>query len=90
MKQPSGMPCNDTAKEAEAVQLELLRRMSPQQRIAQMLKWSWYVKQMAFEAIRRRHPEWKESEVQSAFIELAYGQPLADAVREWRKARPNE
>jgi hypothetical protein len=36
---------------------------------------------MAFDAIRRRHPEYSEDEVQLRFIELTYGKALADEVR---------
>lgn len=43
------------------------------------------VKQMAFAAIRRRHPEFDEDEVRLKFIELTYGKTLADNVREWQE-----
>lgn len=71
----------DTSAEAEAIQLELLRQMTPQERIAIMCSLSQSVRKMAFDAIRRRHPEYGEDEVRLAFIELTYGKSLADDVR---------
>ena len=35
-------------------------------------------------AIRRRHPEFSEEEIGIKFIELNYGQKLAESVRAWR------
>jgi len=40
---------------------------------------------MAFDAIRRRHPKDSEEEVRLKFIELTYGKPLADEVRQWQR-----
>lgn len=74
----------DTALEALAVQLECLRRMSRQERIRKMCAMSRQVRIMAFDTIRRRHPSLDESEVQLLFIELTYGQPLADDVGRWK------
>lgn len=45
------------------------------------------VRNMAFDAIRRRHPDLDDSEVQLLFIELTYGRPLADDVRRWKAER---
>jgi hypothetical protein len=75
----------DTSPEAEAVQLECLRRMTPQQRITQVCAASRQVKRMAFDAIRRRHPDYSEDEVQLLFIELTYGADLAQKVRRWKE-----
>lgn len=77
----------DTSPEALAVQLECLRKLSPRHRIRKMCALSRQVKRMAFDAIRRRHPELAADEVQLLFIELTYGAPLATEVRRW-KARP--
>ncbi|QEG40772.1 hypothetical protein [Roseimaritima ulvae] len=77
----------DTSREAEAIQLELLRRMSPADRIAKMCNLSASLRRMAFDAIRRRHPKIGESEVRLKFIELTYGKELADAVRDHLRHR---
>jgi hypothetical protein len=75
----------DTSPEAEAVQLACLRQMTPQERIRQVCSASRQVKRMAFDAIRRRHPDYSEDEVQLVFIELTYGAELAQAVRRWKE-----
>ncbi len=77
----------DTSEEAQEIQLACLRRMSPQERIRQTCQMSRRVRDMAFDAIRRRHPELDEAEVRLAFIELAFGQHLADEVRRWSAER---
>jgi len=71
----------DTSVEAEAIQLELLRRMSPSDRIAKMCNLSSSLRRMAFDAIRRIHPELDEAEVRLKFIESTYGKELAAEVR---------
>ncbi len=77
----------DTSDEAREVQLACLRRMSPQERVRRSVALSRQVRNMAFDAIRRRHPEWCEDEVRLCFIELTYGKPLADEIRRWRAER---
>jgi hypothetical protein len=71
----------DTSPDAYAVQLQLLREMTPHERLGKALAWSRQVKQMAMDAIRRRHPEFDDGEVRLKFIELTYGKSLADDVR---------
>lgn len=73
----------DTSPDPLEVQLDGLRRMTPQQRIAKMCAMSRLVKKMAFDAIRRRYPDLDEEEVRLLFIELTYGKSLADDVRRW-------
>lgn len=75
----------DTSSDALEVQLEGLRRMSPQQRIAKMCSLSQRVRNMAFDAIRRRHPKLDEEGVRLLFIELTYGKSIADDVRLWKQ-----
>lgn len=71
----------DKSVEAEAIQLELLRRMSPADRITKMCNLSASLRRMAFDAIRRIHPELNEAEVRLQFIESTYGKELAGKVR---------
>ncbi len=42
---------------------------------------------MAFEAIRRRHPDFSDEEVRLRFIELTYGSELAESVKQDLKER---
>jgi len=76
---------SDTSEEALEVQLDCLRRMTPQQRIQQMSAWSEKIRRMAFDAIRRRHPDYDENEIRLKFIELTYGERLAKDVRDWQR-----
>jgi hypothetical protein len=83
-QQMAGMTyTTDTSPEAEAIQLDLLRQMTPEQRILKMCSLSQSVKKMAFDAIRRQHPEYSAEDVRLAFIELNFGKSLADDVRRW-------
>jgi hypothetical protein len=75
----------DTSPDALEVQLDGLRRMSPQQRIAKMCSLSGRVRNMAFDAIGRRHPDLDEEGVRLLFIELVYGKSLADDIRRWKQ-----
>lgn len=102
---PSGCPANpgryatgmdpvhnvtDTSPEALQVQLEGFRRMTPQERFDRMCRWSQEIRDMARNAIRRRHPDWSEDEVRLKFIELTYGAELAREVRQFLKERNSE
>ncbi len=77
----------DTSVEAEAIQLELSRRMSTSDRIAKMCNLSATLRRMAFDAIRRIHPESNEAEVRLTFIESTYGKELAGEVRKHLEQR---
>ena len=85
MKMPADI--SDTSDEALAVQLECLRQMSPHERLRRACAWSGQVRRMAFEAIRRRHPEYSEDQVRLSFIELTFGKALAEEVRIWQQAQ---
>ena len=78
---------SDTSDEALAVQLDCLRRMTPQARLRRACAWSGKLRRLAFDAIRRLHPDYSEDEVRLKFIELTYGKSLADEVRDWQAER---
>lgn len=78
---------SDTSDEALAVQMACLRQMSPHERLRRACAWSGQVRRMAFDAIRRRHPEYSEDEVRLSFIELTFGKELAEEVRVWQQAQ---
>ena len=77
----------DTSKEALEVQLACLRQMSPRERVKQTLALSRRVRNMAMDAIRRRHPDMDDADVGFLFIELTYGKSLADEIRRSRAER---
>jgi len=70
----------DTSQDADAVQLDLWRSMSGQQRIQKVMSLSSRLRNMSFDAIRRRHPEYSKDQVRLKFIELTYGEELASEV----------
>lgn len=74
----------DTSPEAHDIQLDCLRKMSPQQRLEKTFAFSRQIRQMAFAAIRRRHPEMDHDAVQLRFIQLTYGQKLANEFAIWK------
>ena len=77
----------DTSSEAHAVQLDLIRRMAPEERFRKAHAMSCRCRKMARDAIRRRYPGISEDELRLRFIELVYGRDLADEVRRWQEAR---
>lgn len=83
-------PITDTSDEALEIQLECFRRMTPSERFNRMSSWSSEIKRMAFEAIRRRHPEFDQRQVQVKFIELTYGPELAQGFLAWLEERTFE
>ena len=77
----------DTSEDAHSVQLELWRSMSGQERIQKAVSLSTSLRNMAFDAIRRRHPEFTEDQIPTKFIELSYGDELASGFAEWKSRR---
>jgi hypothetical protein len=72
----------DTSHDAERLQLEMFRRMSPTERIRKVCQLSTTLRRMALTAIDRRHPGLDEREKRLRFIEISYGKALSDAVRQ--------
>ena len=80
----------DTSPEASEVQLELWRKMTGAERVQKAMALSSKLRSMAFDAIRRRHPAWNDSQVQLKFIELTYGSELAADFERWKAERSVE
>ena len=51
------MPLTDTSPEAQAIQLQIYRAMSGEQRLLLALEMSDFVRDLAKARIRREHPE---------------------------------
>ncbi len=77
----------DTDREAEKVQIDLLRRAGPARRVQMALSLSSEVIGLARRAIRRSLPEASEAEVQLRFVELHYGRELSRELRRYLAAR---
>ena len=77
----------DTSPEAEAVQIELLRRASVSERIAKAMSLTRMTFHLAKRAIARANPGLGQRELDLIFIEIHYGKDLADRVREYCQER---
>lgn len=54
--------------------------MSGRERIQKAASLSSRLRNMSFDAIRRRHPEFSEDQVRLKFVELTYGEELASEL----------
>jgi hypothetical protein len=63
----------DTSPEAEAIQLEVFRRMTPAQRIEMALEMSESIRNVSLSGLRQRHPELNEQELRRELLRLMYG-----------------
>lgn len=77
----------DTSPDAEAVQLELIRRMPPGMRAWKALQMSARLMRECKAAIARNNPDFTTREIEIEFIALNYGQELADAVARYQADR---
>jgi hypothetical protein len=66
------MPHSDTSPAAQAVQLEILRAMSGEQRLLLAFEMSLFARELAREGIRRDHPEWPEARVARELLRLVF------------------
>ena len=70
-------------------QIERARRMTPQQRIAEMLRLTSEAILAQRQAIARANPQADEQEVKLLSMEQAYGKDLATRVRQDLERRKN-
>jgi hypothetical protein len=77
----------DTSQEAEAVLIDLTRKKTPTQKIAQVRSLSRMAIQLSRRAIARARSIEDEGEIDLAFIELHYGAELAERVRTYLQER---
>ena len=66
----------DTSPEADDVQLEAYRQMGGAGRVQVMFRLNDMVRRTAMAGIRRRHPEYGDTDVLLALAELLYGEDL--------------
>ncbi len=79
----------DTSPDAEEVQLELIRRMTPSDRALKALRMTTRLIRECKSAIARNNPSFTQREIGIAFIELNYGKELAAAVDRYQLDRAN-
>ncbi len=79
----------DTSPEAEEIQLELIRQMSPSERALKAIRLSTRLIRECKSAIARNNPQLTSQQIGIAFIQLNYGHELADAVARYQAERAN-
>jgi hypothetical protein len=76
------VPITDTNAEAQAVQLQIQRGMTEEQRLLLALEMSLFARALAKARIQQEHPEWTESEVARELLRLAFlPHPLPEKLR---------
>ncbi len=73
---------SDTHRDAERVQIDLLRRLSPAQKVSQLRSLSALVIGLSRRAIARANPGLDQREVDLLWVEYTYGRDLAVRLRE--------
>lgn len=76
---------SDTHPEVEKVQIELIRKMSVAERIARMRSLTTMVISLSRRAIARANPQLSQQEVDLMWVELNYGEKIADQLRNYLK-----
>jgi len=71
----------DTSSAATQVQVEILRGMTPGQRLGLATRMSDDARALSAAGIRHRHPEYSADEVRSALLDVMLGADLAAHVR---------
>lgn len=82
----------DTHPQAEEKLIELIRKQTPAQKMAQVSALTFTAMRLSKRAIARANKDLNEQEVNLLFIEYHYGKDLADRVRKYlqRKRNGNE
>ncbi len=62
----------DTSVEAEALQLEILRRMDGASRLRLAMDMSLTARALALAGLRQRHPDYSERDLMKALLRLAF------------------
>ena len=76
------MPISDTTPEAQAVQDEILRKMTGKQRLLLAFEMTMFARDLARARIRKDHPDWPETRVTRELLRLAFlPEPLPLALR---------
>lgn len=70
------MRARDTSVEADAVQIDAYRRMTPGARLRVALELTELSRRLVSAGVRRRHPEYSDEEVRLAAIRLWLGEAL--------------
>ena len=66
------MPHTDTTPEAQALQLEIHRSMSGEQRLLLAYEMSMFARELNRARLRSEHPDWSEAQVARELLRLAF------------------
>jgi len=73
------VPLTDTSRTAQAIQIEIQRSMSGEQRLRLAVEMSLFARELNRERIRREHPDWTETQIDRELLRLAFlPAPLPD------------
>jgi Rv0078B-related antitoxin len=75
---------SDTSAAARAIQLEIHRSISGEQRLLLAFEMSLFARDLCRERIRHEHPEWTEAQIFRELIRLAF---LPDPLPAWLDKR---
>jgi hypothetical protein len=76
------MAFSDTSPDAQAVQFQVQRAMSGEQRLLMAFEMSMFARELAATRIRQEHPEWGEVRVVRELIRLALlPEPMPASLR---------
>jgi len=69
----------DTTRAAKALQLEIQRSMSEEQRLLLAFEMSLFARELCRAGIRQKHPDWSEAQLDRELLRLAFfPAPLPD------------
>jgi hypothetical protein len=66
------VPLTDTTPDARAMQLEIHRSMSGEQRLLLAFEMSMFARELSRQRIRGEHPEWTEAQIARELLRLAF------------------
>jgi hypothetical protein len=66
------VPITDTSPAARALQLDIQRAMSGEQRLLVAYEMSLFARELSRERIRHEHPEWPETRIARELLRLAF------------------
>jgi Rv0078B-related antitoxin len=69
---PFFVPISDTTPEAQAVQLQLHRAMTGEQKILLAYEMSMFGRELNRARLQQEHPEWTEAEISRELLRLAF------------------
>jgi hypothetical protein len=66
------VPFTDTSRAAQAVQIDIQRSMSGEQRLLLAFEMSIFARELNRERIRQEHPDWPEAQIDRELLRLAF------------------